>query len=212
MTAPQPFVFAPTGEAKRFAPATERNREAIIAVLHDVLPEAGRVLEIASGTGEHVVAFARAFPALTWQPSDPDTAAIASIAAWSAEAGSANLLTPLTLDASAPEWPVASVNAVLCINMSHISPWTATQGLMAGAAARLAPGAPLYLYGPFLRDGVETAPGNVAFDASLRERNAEWGLRSVEAVCAEAAAHGFGFERLVEMPANNLSLVFSAAY
>jgi hypothetical protein len=211
MTEPQPFVFEDSGEAKRYAPATERNRDAIIAVLRDVLPAKGIILEIASGTGEHIVAFAQAFPALMWQPSDPDPAAIASVAAWSAEAGAPNLLAPITLDASAPEWPIAKVDAILCINMIHISPWGATQGLMAGAAARLAPGAPLYLYGPFIRDGIETAPGNIAFDASLRERNPNWGLRSVSEVSAEAARGGLTLRSLVEMPANNLSLVFSAA-
>jgi Protein of unknown function (DUF938) len=212
MTEPQPFVFEDSGEAKRSAPATERNRDAIIAVLRDVLPAKGIILEIASGTGEHIVAFAQAFPALMWQPSDPDPAAIASVAAWSAEAGAPNLLAPITLDASAPEWPIAKVDAILCINMIHISPWAATQGLMAGAAARLAPGAPLYLYGPFIRDGIETAPGNIAFDASLRERNPNWGLRSVSEVSVEAARRGLTLCSLVEMPANNLSMVFSAAY
>jgi hypothetical protein len=208
MTTPQPFVFEPSGEAKRYAPATGRNRDAIIAVLRDILPATGTVLEIASGTGEHIVAFAAAFPSITWQPSDPDLAARASIAAWSAEGGFPNILPSLMIDASGDGWPIAAADGLLCINMIHISPWSATKGLLANAAACLAPGAPLYLYGPYIRDGVETAPGNLAFDASLRARNADWGLRSVASVSQEAAKHGLDFHHLVEMPADNLSLIY----
>jgi hypothetical protein len=211
MTGPTPWSAADGGgEAKRHAPATLRNRDAIVAVLRDKLPETGLALEIASGSGEHAVHFAQAFPALDWQPSDPEPAALASIDAWRAEAGPANLRSPLMLDAAAGDWPVAHVDAMLCINMIHISPWVATEGLMAGAARLLPAGAPLYLYGPYVRADAPTAESNLAFDASLRARNPDWGLRALEDVIALAAAHGLAFERLVEMPANNLSLVFRA--
>ncbi len=193
---------------KRHAPAAERNREPISAVLTEELPATGLVLEVASGTGEHAVHFARTYPRLTWQPSDPDADSRASIAAWREEAGLANLLTPIALDASAPPWPIARADAVLCINMVHISPVAATEGLLAGAAALLATGAPLILYGPYLEAGVETVPSNLAFDASLKERNTEWGLRSVEWLDALAAAHGFARTRREAMPANNLTLVY----
>ena len=194
-------------DPRRFAPATERNREPIAQVLGGVLPARGRVLEVASGTGEHVVHFARAFPDIVWQPSDPDPGALASIAAWKAEAGLANVLEPIRLDAAGP-WPAVEADAILCINMVHISPWAATEGLMRGAGEMLKPGAPLILYGPYRRAGVPTAPSNEAFDASLRARDPEWGLRTVEAVAAEALAQGLELERLVEMPANNLTLAF----
>ncbi|MBY8822776.1 DUF938 domain-containing protein [Sphingomonas colocasiae] len=213
MTISKPTPWSPADgrdEAKRHAPATLRNRDAIVAVLRKTLPEAGLALEIASGSGEHVVHFAHAFPALDWQPSDPEPAALTSIAAWSAEAGLPNIRPPAMLDASAPGWPVDRADAILCINMVHISPWTATQGLMAGAARLLPPGAPLYLYGPYVRSGVPTAESNLAFDASLRARDPAWGLRALEDVIALAAEHGLVFERLVEMPANNLSVVLRA--
>lgn len=193
---------------KRTAPATERNREPIAAVLREVLPALGTLLEIASGTGEHAVYFAGRFPALRWQPTDPDPAALESIRAWRDEAGPENLLEPLRLDAAADEWPVDSADAVLCVNMVHISPWAATEGLMRGAGRVLAAGAPLLLYGPYRRAAAPTAPSNLAFDQSLRARNPEWGLRDLEAVEAEAAGRGLGLERVVEMPANNLTLVF----
>ena len=190
------------------AAATGRNREPIAAVLGVVLPARGTILEIASGTGEHSVFFARNFPHLVWQPSDLDRAALASISAWREEAGLANLSAPLILDAAAEEWPAAKADAILCINMVHISPWAATGGLVRGAARLLGPGAPLILYGPYRRGGVPTAPSNEAFDASLRARDPSWGLRSVEAVTGEAKQAGFAFERLFEMPANNLILLF----
>ena len=209
MNPPVPWIPAEAGaEARRHAPATLRNRDAIAAVLVGILPPAGLVLEVASGSGEHALAFARAFPDLDWQPSDPDPAGLASIAAWRAESELANLRPPLALDAAAPGWPIAAADAILCINMIHISPWTATQGLMAGAARLLPPGAPLFLYGPFLRDDMPTAPSNEAFDASLRSRDPLWGLRRLEDVAALAQSHGLALERVVEMPANNLSLVF----
>ena len=193
---------------KRHAPAAERNRDPIAAVLTEELPAEGLVLEIASGTGEHAVHFARTYPGLTWQPSDPDADSRASIAAWREEAGLANLLAPVALDALAPPWPVEAADAVLCINMVHISPVAATEGLLAGAAELLSPGAPLVLYGPYLEAGIETVLSNLAFDASLKARNPEWGLRSVEWLDQRAAAHGFARTRRVAMPANNLTLVY----
>jgi len=192
--------------ARRHAPATSRNREPIAAALAEVLPRAGLVLEVASGSGEHCAWFADRFPGLVWQPSDPDDEARASIAAWCE--GLPNVLPPLALDAAAPEWPVAAADALLCVNMVHISPWQATLGLMAGAARLLAPGAPLILYGPYRRADVPTAPSNEAFDASLKSRDPGWGLRALDEVTAAADAQGLAFERLVEMPANNLTLIY----
>jgi hypothetical protein len=193
---------------KRSAPATERNREPIAAVLREVLPDSGTLLEIASGTGEHAVYFAGLFPNWIWQPTDPDPAALASIEAWRAEAGTPNLLDPLWLDASADRWTAGAADAILCINMVHISPWAATTGLLRGAARRLPSGGPLILYGPYRRAGVPTAPGNEAFDESLRARDSRWGLRELEAVAAEAEANGLSLDRVEPMPANNLTLVF----
>lgn len=209
---PQPWL---AGEAKQtarlHAPATARNREPIAAVLREVLPAEGLVLELASGSGEHIVHFARLFPHLAWQPSDPDAAALGSIAAWSAEAGLANLAPPLRIDVEAEDWGVETADAILCINMVHISPWSAAAGLMRGAARLLSPGGPLYLYGPYIRADVETAPSNMAFDQSLRARNPQWGLRHVDDIVALGQAHGLTFERMAEMPANNLSLIFRKA-
>jgi len=196
------------GETRRHAPATLRNRMAIADVLREVLPFSGTVLEVASGSGEHVAYFAEEFPALEWQPSDPDPAARVSIAAWCD--GIVNVAPPLDLDAGAADWSVERADAVLCINMVHISAWSATLGLLAGAARGLAAGAPLILYGPFLQTDVPTAPSNLAFDESLRARDPRWGLRQVELVERVAAGHGLTLDRLVEMPANNLLLVFRA--
>jgi hypothetical protein len=194
--------------AKRHAPATLRNRDAIAAVLADWLPETGTVLEVASGSGEHVVHFAAAFPHLDWQPSDPDPAGLTSIAAYRAEAGLANIAPPRALDASAPEWPIDRADAVLCINMVHISPWQATLGLFAGAARLLAAGAPLILYGPYVEPDVPTATSNLAFDASLRARDPAWGLRDTDVIKGAAADAGFVFVERRAMPANNLMLLF----
>jgi SAM-dependent methyltransferase len=205
---PQPFILEAGGEAKRIAPATQRNREAIASVLRDILPAKGVVLEVASGTGEHVVHFAAAFPDLTWQPSDYDLAGLASIEAWSSESGLPNILSPLRIDASAADWPLTRAEAIICINMAHIAPWEASEGLFAGAARLLAPGAPLYLYGPYREAGIATAESNEAFDVSLKARNPAWGLRSVEQMNALAAHSGFALEARVEMPANNLSLFY----
>jgi hypothetical protein len=193
------------------APAALRNRDPIAAVLAGALPATGRVLMIAEGSGIHAVPMARRFPHLRWLPSDPDPAARASIAAYRAEAALVNLSEPLDLDVTAGNWPIDRAEAVTCINMVHISPWSATGGLMAGAARTLPPGGLLYVYGPFLRRGVATAPSNVTFDESLRARNPAWGLRTVEDVESRAGAAGFQLETIVEMPANNLSLLFRKA-
>src|SRR5258708_1965838 len=190
------------------APAVARNRDPILAVLQDVLPAGGTVLEIASGTGEHAVHFAAALPHLTWQPTDPDAQARGSIAAHAGASRLSNLLAPLELDAAAPVWPVTHADALVSINMIHISPWRATQGLMAGAARVLPAGAPLYLYGPYRRHGQHTAPSNAAFDESLRARDPEWGVRDLDEVVALAAEHGLALQRSVAMPANNLSVIF----
>ena len=204
MADPTPWIVAEDqGEVRKHAPATLRNRGAIAEALRGLLPPAGLVLEIASGSGEHVAYFAGEFPALDWQPSDPDATALASITAWSA--GLANVRAPLMIDAAADHWPVAAADALLCINMVHIAPWEATLGLMAGAGRLLAPGAPLILYGPYRRAGVPTAPSNEAFDASLRARDPRWGLRDVDAVSQAAA--GFTLEAVIEMPAHNLIVV-----
>ncbi|HWT13117.1 MAG TPA: DUF938 domain-containing protein [Allosphingosinicella sp.] len=194
-------------DARRSAPHVARNAAAIVEVLSGVLPERGLVLEVASGTGEHVVHFARAFPRLNWQPSDPEAAALASIGAWREEAGLANLRPPLPLDVRSADWPVAGADAILAINMVHISPWAATAGLMRGAGRVLGEGAPLYLYGAYRQSGVATAPSNEAFDASLRARNPEWGVRDLEDVVAEAERNALRLDRVVAMPANNLSVV-----
>jgi SAM-dependent methyltransferase len=195
-------------DERRHAPATQRNRDPILAVLQEVLPETGLVLEVASGTGEHAVHFARAFPALTWQPSDPDPGARRSISAWIAAEGLQNVNAPLELDAASEEWPIDGASAMVCINMIHISPWEATEGLMRGAGRILGSGAPLYLYGPFRRAGHTLEPSNEAFDRDLRRKDPRWGLRDVDEVTDCAAACGLEHVRIVEMPANNLSLVF----
>jgi SAM-dependent methyltransferase len=195
-------------DARLYAPAALRNRDPIQAVLADVLPAAGTVLEVASGTGEHAAHLAQAFPRLRWQPSDPDPTARASIAAWGAALGLANLAPPLALDAALPSWPIEQADAVLCINMIHISPWAATEGLVSGAARLLPPGGLLYLYGPYRRGGAHTADSNAEFDRSLRGRNPAWGVRDLEAVADLAAAHGFSPPEVTAMPANNLSVIF----
>jgi hypothetical protein len=199
--------------ARQHAPATLRNREPIAAVLARELPASGTVLEVASGTGEHAVFFAARFSALRWQPSDPCPEARASIAAYLADYAGENLAPPLPLDAAAPEsWPIGAADAVLCINMVHISPWAATEGLFAGAARVLrGSGGPLLLYGPFWEEGVTPAPSNLAFDASLRARNRLWGLRKAEALDELAGAQGLARSARHAMPANNLMLVYRPA-
>ncbi|MGW9332261.1 DUF938 domain-containing protein [Bosea sp. NPDC055594] len=198
----------PEAEIRQFAPSAQRNRDPILAVLRETLPAKGQVLEIASGSGEHAMHFAAALPGLSFQPSDPNAEARASIDAWAKEAALPNLLPALALDASTPGWPLARADAVICINMIHISPWAATQGLIAEAARLLPPGGPLYLYGPYRQTGVPLAPSNAAFDESLRGRDPRWGLRELDTVAALAAAAGFGPPEVTAMPANNLSVVF----
>lgn len=209
MSDPKPFVFEPSAEAKRTAPATERNRDAITHVLKGCLPAQGRVLEIASGTGEHIVHFAAQFQHLAWQPSDSDPLALASIAAWRAESGGDNLLAPVEVDAAA-DWQVQDISAILCINMVHISPWEATKGLMRNAGRLLPKGGVLYVYGPFRQQNRPTAPSNEEFDRNLKSRNSQWGLRLVEDVAQEASLHALHLDQIIEMPANNLSLLFRA--
>lgn len=191
---------------KRSSPAAERNREPIAAVLAEWLPRRGLVLEVASGSGEHAVHFARRFPRLEWQPTDPDAAALNSIEAWRADSGLANLREPVILDATAATWPVESADAVLNINMVHISPWDAALGLLDGAARVLPAGGPLILYGPWIVDGIETTPSNLAFDADLKRRNPAWGLRKVEDFALEAEKRGLLLKGQREMPANNRML------
>ncbi len=194
-------------DARADAPATHRNREPLRAELARVLPAEGRVLELASGTGQHVCAFAAAFPSLLWQPSDPSEVARESIAAWIAHERLTNVLPPLRLDASSPEWPVARADALLCVNMAHISPWEATLGLLDGGVRVLASGAPLVLYGPWHVGGRPTAPSNAAFDEDLRARDPAWGVRHLETLLLEAAARGYALARVEAMPANNLVIV-----
>ena len=188
--------------------AAERNKAPILDVLQRVLPRTGTVLEIASGTGQHVVHFARALPELFWQPSDSDGRALAWIESLVDASALANARMPIRLDVHEQQWPVRNVDAVVCINMIHISPWTATEALFRGAGSVLDGVGPLVLYGPYRRDGRHTAPSNEAFDADLRTRNAEWGVRDLGEVAAEAGKYGFALDEVVEMPANNLTVVF----
>jgi hypothetical protein len=193
-----------------FSPAAERNRAPILEVLTRVLPERCRVLEIASGTGQHAQHFAGARPGWWWQPTDADASSLPGIAARCSALP--NVAPPLHLDVLQP-WPaaLAGFDAVYCANMLHIAPWACCAALMNGVATRLVSNGVLVIYGPFIVDGEPTAPSNSAFDASLNSRNAEWGLRRLSAVVAEASAVGLRFEQRVAMPANNLMLVFNAA-
>ncbi len=195
-------------DLRRHSPPAQRNREPIVQVLREILPASGIVLMIAEGSGEHVVHFARAFPALAFQPSDPDPEARASIAAWTAHEGLANILPPLALDAASGGWPIQSADTVVCINMIHISPWAATQGLLRGAAQALQQGAPLFLYGPYKRNGQHTSQSNADFDASLKSRNSAWGIRDLETVDDCARRNRFDRLQIFEMPANNFSVVW----
>ncbi|HEX9807775.1 MAG TPA: DUF938 domain-containing protein [Alteraurantiacibacter sp.] len=193
---------------KKSAPAALRNREPIADVLAEELPSSGTVLEIASGTGEHAAFFATRFPHLEWQPTDPDPEALASIEAWRGEADLPNLRAPAALDAASPEWPIEGADAMLCINMIHISPWEASKGLFAGAARLLPKGGKLLLYGPYLEDDVETAQSNLDFDAWLKARDPRFGLRNIADVDTLAARNGLSRSRRAEMPANNLTLAY----
>jgi len=191
-----------------YRPHVVRNRDPILDVLRRVLPPHGLVLEIASGSGEHAAYFAEKMPTLTWQPTDPDSEALASIAAHRATVSASNLLPPLQLDVTAATWPVPRADAIVCCNMIHIAPWTACEGLIAGAGRVLPVGGVLYLYGPYKIGGRHTAPSNAAFDADLRARNPQWGIRDLDEVTALAESQGLARLDTVEMPANNLSVIF----
>jgi SAM-dependent methyltransferase len=190
------------------APAVARNREPILSVLRHVLPKHGTVLEIASGSGEHAVHFAAALSNLTWQPTDIEPVALKSISAHRASAALPNVLPPLQLDVEGASWPISRTDAVVCINMLHVAPWSAAEGLMAGARRVLPAGGVLYLYGPFQENGCHTAPSNAAFDASLRAQNPDWGVRDLDEVTELASCNGLNQIHRVAMPANNLSVVF----
>ena len=205
------FYDAPMAGMRRSAPAALRNREPIAEVLRDWLPKSGVVLEIASGTGEHAAYFAERFPNLEWQPSDVHPDALGSIGAWREEVQLPNLREPFALDASSSDWSIASADAVLSINMVHISPWASALGLIDGAARVLPPGGPLILYGPWLKDDIETAASNLAFDAALKRRDSEWGLRRVEDFASAAADRGLVLEETRPIPANNLMLLLRSA-
>jgi Protein of unknown function (DUF938) len=209
---------------RQYAPATQRNREPILEVLQQVLPNTGAVLEISSGTGEHAAFFAAHLHPRQWLPSDPNPIARASIAAWRHSSQTENLWPPIALDVSDSIWPIEQtplpeplqgldlqhnpIQAIVNINMIHIAPWSACLGLMAGAGRILSAGGILYLYGPFKQQGAHTAPSNAAFDQSLQNQNPAWGVRDLEAVIAVAQAQGFSLLKTVSMPANNLSVIF----
>ena len=194
--------------------AADRNKQPILDVLRGVLPAHGAALEIASGTGQHVAWFAAALPGWTWQPTDADASALPAIAAWASQAGLANVRPPLLLDVMAPQWPAQGppfaepFDAIYCANMLHISPWATCAALMQGAARHLRSGSVLVTYGPYLEDGVPTAPGNLSFDKDLRARNPAWGIRRLEDVSREAQRAGLDLRERHAMPANNLLLVF----
>lgn len=196
-----------SADARLYAPATERNREAIAAVLSDVLPQQGLVLEVASGTGQHITWLAPRFAQHTWQPSDPDPMHLASIESWSLYSNTANLRSPIQLDASTDDWGIDHADVILCINMIHIAPWQVCLGLLRGAAELLPIGGILYLYGPFKRQGEHTSPSNEAFDFSLRSQDASWGVRDLDEVITAAHQHGLLLAQVIPMPANNLSVI-----
>jgi SAM-dependent methyltransferase len=198
----------PASDPRLHHPHVVRNRDPILAVLKRVLPPRGLVLEVASGSGEHAAHFAKSLPALTWQPTDPDPRARASIAAYRADAGTANLLAPLDFDATVQPWPVERADALVCINLIHIAPWAVSEALMAGAERTLPAGGVLYLYGSYQIDGRHTAPSNQEFDAWLRTQNPQWSVRDLGAVTDLAARHGLALAETVPMPANNFSVIF----
>jgi hypothetical protein len=198
-------------DPRRYSAAAERNGPPILAQLQRVLPQQGLLLEIASGTGQHAAFCSAGLPAWQWQPTDRDASGFASIAAWCA--GLPHVSPALTLDVLSPIWPgvPAEVDAIFCANLLHIAPWACTPALMHGAARHLAPGGLLVTYGPYLEDGVPTAPGNTAFDTDLRERNPDWGLRRLTDVAVQAKAAGLALRERVALPANNLLLVWGRA-
>jgi SAM-dependent methyltransferase len=195
-------------DGRWFMPAAERNKDPILDVLKRVLPTSGLVLEIGSGTGQHVVHFARALPQLLWQPSDLDAEFRDSITLWQAQEKLPNVRPPIALDVCRQPWPVNHADAVVSINMIHVAPPDATAGLLSGAANVLPSPGLLFLYGPFRRHGQHTAPSNAAFDAQLRARDPRWGLRDIEEVERLALEAGFSAAEVVPMPSNNFSLVF----
>jgi Protein of unknown function (DUF938) len=197
-----------SADERLYAPATERNREVILSVLKSALPTKGKVLEIASGTGEHITFWAPHFPALTWQPSDPDPMHLASIEGWMEQLPSANILPPMQIDVTNDAWGIDAVEMILCINMIHIAPWEACLGLFRGARSVLSKGGLLYLYGPFKQQGKHTATSNEAFDFSLRAQAPSWGVRDLEKVIDVAQKHDLHLQQVIPMPANNLSVVF----
>lgn len=199
---------------KQHSPSSERNTAAILSVLSSRLPERGHVLEIASGSGQHCVAFAEAFPQLTWTPSDPDPDARASIAEWSAESGAANIRPPLNLDVMAPDWATdvpVPVDAIFAINLIHIAPWAAAEGLMHGAGQLLRDGGFLYLYGPYRRDGRQTAESNARFEEWLKGLSPEYGVRDLADIANEGKRNGLTLTETIDMPANNFSLILRKA-
>jgi SAM-dependent methyltransferase len=200
-----------TSDPRLYHAHVARNREPILDVLRRALPPAGLVVEVASGSGEHAAYFAEGLPAVSWQPTDAHPATLASIAAHRAAAGAANLLAPLRLDVMSEMWPVERADALVCINMIHIAPWAASEGLMAGARRIVRAGGVIYLYGPYRIDGRHTAPSNAEFDAWLRAQDAQWGVRDLAEVTDLAARHGFALAETVPMPANNLSVIFRRA-
>ena len=203
-----PFAYHPSMDPREFSPSAERNRQPILEVLARVLPPRGLVLEIGSGTGQHVVHFAKALPALTFQPSEPDVERHASIRAWTADGKQSNVKPPLALDVTQLPWPVSTADALVCINVIHISPWEATLALLCGAANVLPAGGVLVTYGPYMRAGAHTAQSNEMFDASLRARNPRWGVRDVDELIEAAGKVGLSLEETVQMPANNFTLVW----
>ena len=205
---PSPPSAMPIPDRRQFSPSAARNRDPILAVLQRLLPDAGLVLELGSGTGEHAVHFARHLPALRWQPSDADHAAMASITDWVAHSALPNLLPPLYFDLAATPWPVAAADAIVAINVLHYSPWETTPALFAGAGAVLPEWGVVVCYGPYRRGGAHTAPSNADFDQWLRSVDARFAVRDLEAVEVEAQRSGFRLVEVVDMPANNLSLVF----
>lgn len=193
------------------SPATERNKKPILEVLRHILPSTGLILEIASGTGQHVVHFARELPNLFWQPTDPDEASRATIVARLRAANLDNVKEPMALDVLSTHWPVNLSDAILCINMIHISPWAATEALFLKAKHVLSSAGVLYLYGPYRQSGRHTEASNESFDTSLRSHNSEWGIRNLEDVTRVAELQGFVLETTMDMPANNLSVIFRNA-
>ena len=195
-------------DGRLVSPSADRNKAPILAVLERVLPKTGTVLEIASGTGQHIVHFALGLPALTWQPTDVEPECLSSISGWLAAANLPNVRAPVELDVLRQPWPISRAEALVCLNLLHIAPWTVVPALFAGARAVLGPGGIVFLYGPYFVAGTHTAPSNVAFDRTLRAQNSAWGIRDLADVTRAANAEGFKLTETVQMPANNLSVVF----